>query len=634
MISKKWLLLLLPVIIGGMLLSYYRYSNLPVHIAESESTVMQTDAIGFTYKVLTLLQKSYITLTQAIAHQNEDKLYDAVDYVEAAEGFLNTKYLKNDALIKKIRPLIEKSYKTVESSGLSITQEQLDEICDDYASIKIEIEQVVKELRLNVQKEYIEFQENEYKLNILYELIILSISLMLFAFIWMLIKQRQLNRLVLSHKEELTHLAYYDSLTKIPNRKSIENIISENIERFKRNGTEFYVAMIDLDNFKNINDIYGHDVGDLVLIESVKRIKSCIRTLDTLGRFGGDEFIIILEDKKNLLELTTILNRINDSFKKPMKINNVVYYTTVSIGVVNYPNDANSVWELIKHADIAMYHSKSQGKAQYNFFESRLGTMMQRQHEMEPQIQKALQEEEFELYYQSQIDIASNRILSAEALVRWRHPERGLIFPGDFIDIIENGYLTKEFGEWVISEASKQQKIWLERGIKLSISVNLSVKHIMEPNFYDDMLALVLKLNIDLKYFHFEITEYELLSHRERSAKVLNDLAKEGFSFHLDDFGTGYSSITYLNQLDIATVKIDKSFIDKIVSKSDKYPFVDAIVDMAKALGIRVIAEGVETEVQYEYLKEIHCETIQGYYYSKPLAVDDFERYFKEQRDI
>lgn len=436
----------------------------------------------------------------------------------------------------------------------------------------------------------------------------------------------------MEHKNELKILAYYDTLTKIPNRKSIENVISENIANSKRNDKEFYIALIDLDNFKVVNDVHGHQNGDILLIECVKRIKSCIRDVDVLGRFGGDEFIIVFDNVSHYSKLITIFNRIGESFKKPINLGKIQHSTNVSIGISSYPNDAQSVSDLIKNADIAMYHSKLQGKAQYSFFENKLAIKMQRQYEIEPQIKEALEFNQFELYYQPQIDVKTNNIVSAEALIRWNHPEKGFVSPFYFIDIIENGYMTKEFGEWVIIEASKEQKNWLQKGIDIAISVNLSVKHIMMSSFYDDMIKLISRLNIDLKRFSFEITEYELLAYKDRSIKVLNDLVEKGFNFHLDDFGTGYSSITYLNEVNIESIKIDKSFIDKIVTETDEAHFVDAIINMAKALEIKIIAEGVESEVQQKYLQKLECDIIQGYYYSKPLSVCDFEKYIKNYK--
>jgi EAL domain-containing protein (putative c-di-GMP-specific phosphodiesterase class I) len=275
-----------------------------------------------------------------------------------------------------------------------------------------------------------------------------------------------------------------------------------------------------------------------------------------------------------------------------------------------------------------MYHSKELGKARFSFFESSQGDSITRQYRLEPQIQEALLENQFELYYQPQIDTITQEIVGAEALVRWHHPTKGFIYPSEFIDIIEDGYLVREFGIWVITEAATQQKLWQDQGIKINMSVNLSVKHILSQNFYDEITSLVIKLDIDLNMFHFEITEYNIMNHVDTSSKLLNKLTAEGFHFCLDDFGTGYSSITHLYNLHINYLKIDKVFVDMIVDENSKNPLIEAVVNMAKALDITIVAEGVETKAQYNYLKTLYCETIQGDYFSKPLNQEDFHTYF------
>ncbi|MBN2782624.1 MAG: EAL domain-containing protein [Campylobacterales bacterium] len=611
---------------------YYNYSKQHLHmqIAKSEDTMMKTDSIRFSYKVVVLLQKAYISLEQFTDAQDEDRYYDALDYIAASKGFLNIKYMRNNDIVDDVNPVLDEIYKKVSSYGLNLVKKDLEFIHKDIEFVEDKMHQCEQDIWIEFQESYIGFQTNEYRLDMVYKYIILFTTILLFIFILVFIKQKKLNIKILEHEKELEKLAYYDVLTKIANRKSIEDIMDKYIKRSKRNGTEFYVALIDLDDFKKVNDIHGHNSGDKLLVECVNRLESSVRSIDEMGRFGGDEFIIIFEDITDYYELVGIFERIEESFKQPIKIGNSEHYTSVSIGVANYPKDADNVTDLIKYADIAMYHSKSKGKAQYSFFKSELSSSIQRQFEMEPQIKEALYNGQFELFYQPQIDPILDKVVSAEALIRWNHPQRGFIPPFEFIDIIEKGFMVKEFGEWVIKEASKQQKIWREKGIDVVISVNLSVKHIMSPSFYKDIIVLSkeIEIDIDLENFAFEITEYELISYKNRSVKVLNDLAKEGFKFHLDDFGTGYSSITYLNEVEIESIKIDKSFIDKIGSDKDTH-FVDAIVNMAKALDIKIIAEGVETKEQVEYLKELECDIIQGYFYSKPLCVNDFENYLK-----
>jgi len=629
-LKKSWLFLLLSIVFIITTLYYiYEERQTPLNIAKSNYTMMQTDMMRFSFKVSLLMQKSYSSLSIAVKNKDEDALYDAVDYLDASQGFLHITFLEKKLPIDIIDPVMNKMRNSIELLGLSMSKDELKSLYDDTKKVSLLMEKVETEIWIDFQKEFINFQKHEYKLNTLYEIIIGISFFTLLLSIWFIIRQKQLNTSILKHENELVQLAYFDVLTKVPNRKNIYKTIDERIEISNRNSSEFYLALIDLDDFKKVNDLHGHDAGDKVLVECVKRIKEQIRTGDVVGRFGGDEFVLIFSDSVKVNEIAHILERINSSFKNSINFDSVEYFTNVSIGVVNYPHQASSSLELIKYADIAMYNSKAIGKGRYSFFRDSFSEKIEHQYRMEPEIKRALQEGEFELYYQPQIGIEAKNVLSAEALVRWNHPQKGLIYPGDFIDIIEAGFLTQEFGKWVILEAAAQQKAWKKKGLDIALSVNLSVKHIMASNFFKDITSLVKELNIDLEKFYFEITEYELMHYHEHSVKVLNELADVGFEFHLDDFGTGYSSITYLSNIQVQAIKIDKKFIDDITTLTDNTPLVDAIISMAEALNIHVIAEGVESQVQYDYLKAHRCNTIQGYFFSKPLCQKDFESYIK-----
>ncbi len=627
---KKNLILFLIMSLVLIVLIYYKYatSEIPKVIAKSDTTMQQTNTIRFTFKVSILLQKSYIALTLAVLNQDEDKLQDAKDYFEAANGFLDTSFLNNKALVKTIEPKLTKISSYINTQGLSLTKKQLNDLSEILQTLLKDLERQEKDIWISFQHQYIAFQTNNYIIQNLSQAITAFSVLLLLLFLWILKRQQAYNKTIKQHQDELTQLAYYDVLTKIPNRQTIENIIREKIAYSKRKDSNFYLALIDIDNFKNVNDLHGHDIGDAVLIECAKRLKNSLRSVDALGRFGGDEFVIIFNDISTLKDLTTILNRILQSFKTPIQINTLKYYTNVSIGLSNYPLQAKDASELVKYADIAMYRSKELGKARYSFFDSSQSDIIKRQYTLGTQIETALKEREFELYYQPQLDAITQEIIGVEALVRWHHPTKGLLYPIEFIDIIEDGYLVREFGLWVITQAAKQQKIWQEEGINITMSVNVSVKHILSQNFYQEITSLVEELNIDLTMFNFEITEYNIMNHVEQSSEILNKLTQEGFIFSLDDFGTGYSSITHLYNLHIHHIKIDKIFIDMIVDESSKSPLIEAIVNMAKALNIKIIAEGVETQVQYNYLKSLYCDSIQGYYFSKPLSEKDFHAYF------
>lgn len=630
MSRNKWIGLLFMLIIAAGSYQYYKYIqiHLKEQVLKSNETMMGINTIRFSFKVVSMLERGNSTLTHAIQHKSKAELYDALDYYEAAQAYILTKHLIDKELADIVSAKLETIYKTVESSGLRISKNKLDTIYKDSIIIKKEMEIYEKNIWTDIHKTYTNIHINGQELHAIYEYIIILISFILLFFTFMLIREKHYKNTALKHEYELKSLAYFDTLTQIPNRKSIENIILENIDHYDRTGQDFYIALIDLDNFKKINDTYGHESGDILLKECVKIIDKSIRSLDVLGRFGGDEFIVVFKNILDYTKLVKILERMHKRFKRPISIGSIEYFTNVSIGVSHYPNDAQNISDLIKNADIAMYNAKARGKGRYSFFERALASQIQRQYILEPDIKIGLEKHQFELYYQPQIDAKTGRVFSVEALARWTHPEDGFMPPYYFIDIIENGYMTKEFGEWAIKEAAIQQKKWSIKGIDLGVSVNLSVKHIMMPDFYDDMKRLVSILGINLNKFYFEITEYELLVDKERNMKILNELAEEGFKFHLDDYGTGYSSITYLNELSIESLKIDKSFIDKIRSEESNFPFVDAIVNMAKSLDIKIIAEGIETEFQHDYLKDIECDTLQGYYYSKAMNASDFEEYF------
>lgn len=619
------------IFLGASILSfiYYQYVQEEMRGAldKSDYTMLQTDGMRFSFKGAILLQKSQRTYRVAVDEQDEDLLYDALDYFEAANGFLQTNFIENKELLKKIKPYFNEIEHIMNSAELHATQTQIHTINKDIDSSLKLIELKEKDIWAEYQQKYVKFKTNEALIYTLYEIIILIGTVLLSLFMWMLIKQKKLNNTILQREDELLELAYFDVLTKIPNRQSIENIISDNIEKSKRGKSDFYLALIDIDNFKNINDLHGHDIGDLVLRECVKNLKQSVRNLDVIGRFGGDEFIIIFRDIASINDLTIILDRILNSFKNPIEIESEIYYTNVSIGLSKYPSQAKNASELIKNADIAMYRSKELGKARYNFFETAQAEIIQRKYKLEPEIQKGIRENQFELHYQPQIDTFTQEVVGVEALTRWNHPLRGKVSPVEFIDIIENGYLVKDFGRWVIKEAAREHALLKSKDIHINMSVNLSVKYILSHGFFEDITTLVSELDIDLKTFHFEITEYNIMSHYADSSHVINRLSEEGFIFSLDDFGTGYSSITNLYNMQINSLKIDKSFVDEIDVESENCALVDAIVNMAKALQLKIIAEGVETEGQYRYLRDLECDIIQGYYFAKPMPASELYQY-------
>ncbi|EIF51664.1 bifunctional diguanylate cyclase/phosphodiesterase [Sulfurovum sp. AR] len=430
--------------------------------------------------------------------------------------------------------------------------------------------------------------------------------------------------------KELKELAYFDTLTGVYNRKAIEEILKKKIIEAKKNKHPFAVVMIDLDHFKKVNDNYGHDIGDLLLKEIAKVLQSEIRTLDHIGRLGGDEFLIII-DTINNVDIFLKLQKLIAKFKEPFHIEGNDIIIGMSIGGVMYPEDGNDVITLLKNVDIAMYQAKHEGRNRVVFFSIELGKKIQSEIELEKEIRYAFEHNEFSLKYQPIIDISSGKVVAVEALIRWEHPVKGTIYPTEFIPFVEKGCCVKEIGVWVFDRACKQQKEWSKNGIDVNMSINLSVKHMHATNFYDVMNAIIKKYDVDIKKISLEITEYTLMQYRETTMAMLNKMQHDGMTFRLDDFGTGYSSLTYLKDTPISSIKIDKSFIDGITPDKKPVHLLNAIINLSHAIDVTTIAEGVEEAYQVEYLKEIGCDMIQGYYYSKALDGKAFESYYQSR---
>lgn len=429
--------------------------------------------------------------------------------------------------------------------------------------------------------------------------------------------------------KKLTNLAYYDTLTGLYNREAIDDMFLGEIRSAEKKDYNFSVALLDLDYFKKVNDSHGHDVGDQLLKEVAVIIRTIAGGKEKIGRLGGDEFLILFDPSTK--DVSATLQAINERLEKPINVKGHDFYMGLSIGVVSYPVDGTDVSTLLKRVDMSMYQAKEEGRNRIYYYSEELGNKIKEEFALEEEIKHALEYDEFFLQYQPIVNVDDKKVVAAEALIRWNHPSKGLVYPDNFIPFIEKGCCTKEVGELVYEEAFKQQKVWLREGIDIILSINLSVKHILSTDFYKHMNKLVEKYNMDLTKIRLEITEYTLMEHRETTIKILTQMQEQGFQFSLDDFGTGYSSITYLKDTPISSIKIDKSFIDEIThDNSGEAQFFDAIVTLSKVIGLSSIAEGAEEEYQVEYLKKSGCDMIQGYYYSKPLNPKEFNTYMRQ----
>ncbi|MDD2651711.1 MAG: EAL domain-containing protein [Sulfurimonas sp.] len=429
-------------------------------------------------------------------------------------------------------------------------------------------------------------------------------------------------------KETLIHnLAYFDSLTELPNRALFQERISRKISSLKRSGKKMALFFIDMDNFKNINDTFGHFTGDRFLIEVARLMNALLREQDTLARLGGDEFTIAVEDVESLVDIASIAQKIVDAFDKPIKIGDKNLYTGASVGISIYPDDAKNYEELVKAADTAMYQVKEGGKNGYQFYTQTMNEkVMQRMH-IENDLRSAIAKDEFFLVYQPKVNIVTKSVYGMEALVRWNHTTKGLIGPDEFIGISEETGQILSLGLWVAKRAMYDTKMLHDEGKRLVVSINVSSKQLGDASFVDDICVIADEIGLDRGFVELEITETHIMKNVDKALQILNELYKRGFLLSIDDFGTGYSSLNYLKKLPAKTIKIDRSFVLDIDKNPDDRSIVAAIIAMANSLGKDVIAEGSETKEHIEALKFLHCSKVQGYYFSKPLKIEAFREY-------
>ncbi len=429
-----------------------------------------------------------------------------------------------------------------------------------------------------------------------------------------------------AREDQLLTQAQYDNLTGLPNRILLQDRLRQAIEHSDRNGKPFWLAFIDLDRFKFINDSLGHKAGDQLLSEVAKRLEWTIRDTDTVARFGGDEFIVILQgDMEDTLRMG-ILNRLIQAVEAPFTIEGNEIITTCSAGVSVYPTDARSADVLLSNADIAMYRAKELGKNNFQFFTQSMNEKVADRLRMETHLRKALELNELEMFYQPKVDLDTRQIVGMEALIRWNSKELGFITPSQFISLAEETGLIVPIGEWALKTACKQAVAWRKAGLgKLLMAVNLSMRQFNQKNLLKSITNILEETGMDAQQLELELTESMIMDDAEGAEQILHSIKSLGIHLSIDDFGTGYSSLSYLKNLPVNTLKIDKSFTDDIVLHSDEAPIVASIISLAKNLKLNVVAEGVETYEQVRYLSAHGCNEIQGYYFSKPASAESIE---------
>ena len=433
------------------------------------------------------------------------------------------------------------------------------------------------------------------------------------------------------HSQEIIKkLAYYDPLTELPNRVLFKNRLDKAIASSKRNDTMVGVLFIDLDRFKLINDSLGHMVGDDLLRHIAKLLVENLRNEDTVSRLGGDEFTILLPLVKKMSDIDTIAEKILSSINKRLHIGKHELYISLSMGIACYPHHGLNSDELIKNSDTAMYKAKELGRNNYQFYQTQMGNHLTEQLGLEQDFRKAVttQSDEIKLYYQPKINFTTLRISGAEALIRWEHPEHGLLFPDNFIPLAESTGLIIDLGAWIIEEGIRQVLVWEEKLSKpIQISINLSARQFQNSELVPLIKNLIQKYNVNPALLEFEITESISMSNIAENLIIMNELKALGVGLAIDDFGTGYSSLSYLKQFPVDTLKIDKSFVMDMLEDKDDKAIVSTIISMAEALGLKTVAEGVETQAHEALLQEMRCNTAQGYYYAKALEESAFLEY-------
>ena len=433
-------------------------------------------------------------------------------------------------------------------------------------------------------------------------------------------------------EQHIHFLATHDSLTSLPNRFMFSQILNLAIDSAHRYHRKLAVFFIDLDRFKNINDTLGHEAGDYLLCEMAARLKQCLRASDVVGRLGGDEFVILLPEPENTEQIATVAQKILSTSLDAIYINGQECRVTASIGICVYPDDGRDEQTLMKNADIAMYRAKEEGKNNYQFYSPDIEARSLERLVLENNLRMALERNEFFLHYQAKRNLQTGEIAGVEALVRWQHPELGIISPAQFIPLAEETGLIVLIGRWVLKTACAQNVAWLKQGLPpLCMAVNLSVRQFFDEKLIDDVADALRESGMEPALLEMEITEGMVMQDAERAIRILTAIKALGVRLAIDDFGVGYSSLAQIKRFPIDTLKVDSSFIRDIPQNREDRAITEAIIAMGKTLSLTVIAEGVETKEQEAFLRDHNCDQSQGYYFSKPISSEDFVDFMKAQ---
>jgi diguanylate cyclase (GGDEF)-like protein/PAS domain S-box-containing protein len=429
-------------------------------------------------------------------------------------------------------------------------------------------------------------------------------------------------------EEKIRHVAHHDALTGLPNRWHLQISLEQAIALAKRENEEVALMFIDLDRFKIINDTLGHNIGDRLLVEVAQRLRECVRESDLLARLGGDEFVVVLTGDDAINASAHVAEKILGSLARSFRIEGNTLHTTPSIGISLYPHDGDSIESLMKNSDTAMYHVKSMGRNNFQFFSPEMNQSSAERLLLEDCLHRALERGEFAMHYQPLVEIASGRLVGAEALIRWHHPERGMVSPHEFIPLAEESGMILPIGTWVLREVCRQIKVWRELGMTgLRFAVNLSPRQFRQENLVGNIVGMLREFDVPASALELEITEGSVMENADAAVSLLNLLNQHGLSIAIDDFGTGYSSLGYLKRFPVSKLKIDRSFVMDIPGDPDDCAIAIAVIQLARSMGLQVVAEGVETAEQRQFLSDQGCDLLQGHWYSKPLDAAAFEAF-------
>ncbi len=436
-------------------------------------------------------------------------------------------------------------------------------------------------------------------------------------------------------EETIRHMAFYDALTDLPNRVLFREELTRALARAKRHKELLAVLFLDLDRVKVINDTLGHDMGDRLLVGVAHRLRECLRATDVVARLGGDEFMLLLPGVKNIAEVVALTEKILATLRPAFRFGDKELFTTASIGISVFPNDGEDSETLLKNADTAMYRAKRHGRNSFQIFDETMKTEVYQQLALDNGLRRALEKNEFVVHYQPQINIANGQIVGMEALVRWDHPELGLIPPATFMRWAEDSGLIIPIGEQVMRMACHQNKLWMDRGYPaIKVGVNVSAKQMRQSNIIETVRRILKETGLPPECLELELTESILMDLYGQAMNIPHELKAMGVGFSIDDFGTGYSSLNYLKRLPVNTLKMDQSFVRDLTSDANDAAIADAVIGLGHGLNLNVLAEGVETEGQLNYLRGLKCDQMQGFLFSQPLPPVVFEKLLRDKTKL